>query len=90
METVITFTYGISGFIVAGMYVPQAISAYRSRGAGISVLAWSGWTFTSLAASLYAWFVVQDTLFFILSSLNTLGCAVVLSSRLQTKVVASG
>ncbi len=89
METVITFIYGISGFIVAGMYVPEAISAYRSRGIGISVVAWSGWTFTSLAASLYAWFIVQDTLFFVLSVLNTVGCAAVLSSRLLKKDAAN-
>ncbi|WP_455208025.1 hypothetical protein [Kaarinaea lacus] len=81
MNTLITLIYGVSGFIIAGMYIPQAISAFRSRGAGISVLAWSGWTFTSVSASLYAWFVVQDTLFFILSCLNAIGCATVLSSR---------
>lgn len=83
MNTLITFIYGISGFIIAVMYVPQAISAYRSRGEGISLLAWSGWTFTSASAALYAWFVVQDNLFFVLSCLNTIGCAAVLSSRLR-------
>jgi hypothetical protein len=82
MQTLFTSIYGISGFIIASMYVPQAISAFRSRGAGISVLAWSGWTFTSLSASFYAWFVVQDSLFFLMSLLNTIGCAAVLSSRL--------
>ena len=81
MNMLITLIYGVSGFIIAGMYIPQAISAYRSRGAGISVLAWAGWTFTSLSASLYAWFIVQDTLFFLLSFLNAVGCAAVLSSR---------
>ncbi|MCI0505851.1 MAG: hypothetical protein L0Z73_07030 [Gammaproteobacteria bacterium] len=81
MKTVITVLYGMSGFIIAGMYVPQAISAFRTRGAGISVLAWTGWTFTSVTASLYAWFIVQDTLFFTLSCLNAIGCAAVLSSR---------
>ena len=85
MNTVITFIYGISGFIIAGMYVPQAISAFQSRGTGISLLAWSGWTFTSASASLYAWFVVQDNLFFILSCLNVIGCTAVLSSRLLRK-----
>jgi len=88
METVITFVYGISGFIIAAMYVPEAISAYRSGGAGISLMAWSGWTFTSLAASLYAWFVVHDTLFFVLSTLNLIGCAAVLGSRLRLKKAA--
>jgi len=85
MNTLITFIYGISGFIIAGMYVPQAISAFRSRGEGISLLAWSGWTFTSASASLYAWFVVADNLFFVLSCLNTIGCATVLSSRLMRR-----
>jgi hypothetical protein len=87
MDKLITLLYGVSGFIIAAMYVPQAVSAYRSRGAGISVLAWSGWTFTSLSASLYAWFVVQDTLFFVLSCLNTIGCTAVLSSRLTRRTV---
>lgn len=82
METLITFVYGISGFIIAIMYVPQAISAFQARGEGISVLAWSGWVFTSASASFYAWFVVEDTLFFVLSCLNTIGCTAVLSSRL--------
>jgi len=88
MNSLITYIYGISGFVIAGMYVPQAISAFQSRGTGISVLAWSGWTFTSASASLYAWFVVQDNLFFVLSCLNTIGCAAVLSSRLtrQTSI----
>jgi hypothetical protein len=81
MKTVITILYGMSGFIIAGMYIPQAVSAFRTRGAGISVLAWSGWTFTSVTASLYAWFIVQDTLFFTLSCLNAIGCSAVLSSR---------
>lgn len=86
MNTLITFIYGISGFVIAAMYVPQAISAFRHKGAGISVLAWSGWVFTSASASLYAWFVVEDTLFFILSCLNTIGCAAVLSSRVFRQV----
>jgi len=86
MNSLITYIYGISGFVIAGMYVPQAISAFQSRGTGISVLAWSGWTFTSASASLYAWFVVQDNLFFVLSCLNTIGCAAVLSSRLTRQI----
>jgi len=85
MNTIITLVYGISGFVIAGMYVPQAISAFRSHGAGISIMAWAGWTFTSISASLYAWFIVQDTLFFILSCLNAVGCATVLSSRFLLK-----
>ncbi|HEY5603632.1 MAG TPA: hypothetical protein VIM41_11035 [Gammaproteobacteria bacterium] len=85
MKTLITVLYGMSGFIIAGMYIPQAISAYRSHGTGISVLAWTGWTFTSVTASLYAWFVVQDMLFFTLSCLNAIGCVAVLSSRFVRK-----
>jgi len=81
MNTIISFVYAISGFVVAAMYVPQILSAFRSRGAGISPLAWLGWTLTSLSASLYAGMVVKDTLFLILSCLNTLGCLLVLASR---------
>lgn len=89
MKTLVTLLYGLSGFVIAAMYVPQAISAYRAKGVGVSVLAWSGWTLTSAAASLYAWLVVQDDLFFVLSCLNVIGCATVLSSRLLWRRTAS-
>lgn len=81
LKVLISLFYGLSGFVIAAMYVPQVITAFRAKGAGVSMFAWSGWTITSVSASLYAWIVVHDTLFFVLSCLNVLGCATVLSSR---------
>ncbi len=81
MKTLATLLYSLSGIVIVAMYIPQAISAFRAKGEGISLVAWAGWSITSLSASLYAWFVVQDLLFFALSCFNVIGCVTILSSR---------
>lgn len=62
-------------------YAPQIVAVWRARdgAASMSLLTWTAWTLSNVAATLYGTVVVGDTFLAIVSSLNLLGCGAVSS-----------
>lgn len=71
--------YSISGVCIVGAYVPQAISAWKSKTGAkdVSILTWAMWCVTSTISTLYSMIIVNDLPYILVSLGNLLGCAAV-------------
>lgn len=76
---VITWRYAGNGVLALLAYLPQItkLITVKSRAVNFSVMSWSMWSYSSVVAVSYAFFVVGDTLLSIVSGINFLGCFLV-------------
>jgi hypothetical protein len=74
---VLAAMYSVLGVGLALSYVPQAIAAWRDRGAAesLSLAAWSFWTCHGAVGLLYIATVIGDPVLVMLNTLSFAGCA---------------
>lgn len=73
--------YLLSGFVMAGIYVPQLVRGWRNPRATViaqSFTSWTVWAACRVIALLYGWWVIGDPLFILVVSMDLLGRLAVL------------
>ncbi len=75
----IAWCYLLSNSARLFTYLPQIAAVWRSRdgASAISLLTWSSWVLSHMAAVLYGLWVVADTFFVTVSTINLVGCSAV-------------
>ena len=79
MSAILTVLYGLTSTILLVGYLPQALSVWKSRNGArdVSLSTWFLWALSSAIAALYAFFVIQDVPYLVLSLGNVTGCTCV-------------
>lgn len=88
MEQLLSILYGVSGVAASALYIPQIIKYHRDREArkSISLLSWSGWIAIAAVTILYAIFVVKNTLFAAVATMNVIAQITVLIYGLDARL----
>ena len=81
---ILTFLYGIAGFITLLAFVPTMIDLWNKKPSA-NISTYAIWPSTTFVVSLYGFFVLQDLLFNIVINLQLFACIVVLILRLRLK-----
>ena len=78
--------YLVSGFVMAGIYVPQLVRGWRDPRATVlaqSLSSWTVWAACRVVALLYGCLVIGDLLFILAVGLDLLGRLAVLAVLLR-------
>jgi uncharacterized protein with PQ loop repeat len=82
----LTFMYGMVGIISLVGYLPQILELIRNKTCtSVSIKSWLIWTYTSLVSTGYAFFAISDTALQFVTSVNAMGCIVVLTLAIYRK-----
>ena len=85
--------YLVSGFVMAGIYLPQLVRGWRNPHATViaqSLTSWSVWAGCRVVALLYGCLVIGDPLFVLAVSLDLLGRFAVLAVLLRAMWLQAG
>ncbi|PID86438.1 hypothetical protein CSB08_00445 [Candidatus Gracilibacteria bacterium] len=74
----LTTLYGFVGIIGTLGHLPIIKDLYIKKELNFNLNSYLIWTFTSIVMMLYGFFIIQDTLFLIVTGLGTLFCMIVL------------
>lgn len=79
LHSLVAWAYLLANGARIVAYLPQIRAVWRCRdgAASISLLSWSTWTLSHVAALLYALLVLRDLPFLLVTSLNLAGCGAV-------------
>jgi hypothetical protein len=83
---ILSWFYGISGFITLLAFVPTMIDLWNKKPSA-NISTYIIWSSTTSVVSLYGFFVLQDLLFNIVINLQFLACIIVLILRLRLKYI---
>jgi hypothetical protein len=86
MQPILSAGYLLSGFVMAGIYVPQLVRGWRHPGATVvaqSLSSWTVWAACRVVALLYGCLVIGDPLFILAVGLDLLGRIAVLAVLLR-------
>jgi hypothetical protein len=90
-HSLLSACYLVSGFVMAGIYVPQLVRGWRNPHATAiaqSFSSWAVWTACRAVALLYGILVIGDPLFIVAVGLDLLGRFAVLVVLLRALMVA--
>jgi len=76
---VIKYAYGLVGVIGFAAYLPTIKDLYLHKKPSANLHSYCLWTFATFIAMLYSFFILNDTLFRIVSTLNFLACFITLA-----------
>ncbi|MDZ4846350.1 MAG: hypothetical protein SH857_12455 [Chitinophagales bacterium] len=75
---IIKFAYGLVGIIGFIAYIPTIKDLYLHKKRSANRLSYVLWTLSTFIAMLYSFFVLNDFLFRLVSTLNFIACAITL------------
>jgi hypothetical protein len=87
MEKIITILYGACGLIALLAYLPQIKTLMESEEHRKSLVlsTWAMWTITSGVTFLYAYFVVSDIFFSLVSLVGCICCLIIFLYGIQSR-----
>lgn len=81
---ILTFLYWIAWIVTFFWFMPTMIDLWKKKPSA-NIMTYVVWTLTTLATSLYWFFILQDLVFNIVINLQLLACSIVLILSLRLK-----